>query len=481
MFSSLLATHTRQFEISIYGINRWNSRICLLKKLLILVFLIAAACSVLPDASRAADNQLTMETAIKTALENNPDIRMARTLIKKANASVEKTEAVFWPRVTAFSELSTGDAPSAFLFKTIDQRELPRDIDFNDPGSFTNTEVGIMAGITLYNGGKNRLEKQLAQKNLADRTALALQTENDRIAAVIQMFFTALKAREYTVIARTSVQTVEEQLDMMTVRFRGGSVLKSDVLSLKVRLAEAQKNLVESKNTFDTTMTALATLLGYTPGQSFSLDPDPDSTCKVTFPLSIDQAWALALENRPELHRAKQQIDMARTSVSLAESGYRPRVDLHARWYMDSENFSYHTSKDNYTASLNVAWDLFDGFATRAQIAEAGHELERALEAREKIRMQIYQDVRQAFLQHENAQQRLLVARSSVDMAEESLHIVKKRYDGGAEPITRYLEAELDRTRAGINKAAAFYDGKMAKIEIVRAIGTLSRLWSQEK
>ena len=450
------------------------------KNILILVFLISATSSVLPDVSRAEDHLLTLETAISTALENNPDIRMTRTLIKKAEASVKKTEAVFWPRVTAFSELSAGDAPSAFLFKTIDQRKLPPDIDFNDPGSFTNTEVGIMAGISLYNGGKNRLEKQLAQKKLADRTALALQTENDRIAAVIQMFFTALKAREYTLIARTSVQTVEEQLDMMTVRFRGGSVLKSDILSLKVRLAEAKKNMVESKNTFATTLTALATLLGHTPGHSFSLDPDPDSTCVVSFPVSIDQAWALALEKRPELHRAKQQIDMARTAVSLAASGYRPRVDLQARWYMDSDDLSYNRSNDNYTASLNFAWNLFDGFATRAQIAEARHELERALEARKKIRMQIYQDVKQAYLQHENAQQRLLVARSSVEMAEASLHIVKKRYNGGAEPVTRYLEAELDRTRAGINKAAAFYDGKTAKIEIARAIGTLSALWSEE-
>ncbi|MCA1785569.1 MAG: TolC family protein, partial [Desulfobacteraceae bacterium] len=396
------------------------------KNILILVLLIAVTGSALPDVSRAGDILLTMETAITTALKNNPDIRMARILIKKAQASVKKTEAVFWPKVTAFSELSAGDAPSAFLFKTIDQRELPPGIDFNDPGSFTNTEVGIMAGISLYNGGKNRLEKQLAQKKLADQTALALQTENDRIAAVIQMFFTALKAREYTIIARTSVQTVEEQLDMMTVRFRGGSVLKSDILSLKVRLAEAKKNLVESENTLATTMTALATLLGHTPGHSFSLDPDPDSNCKVSFPVSIDHAWALALEKRPELHRAEQQIDMARTAVSLAASGYRPRVDLQARWYMDSDDLSYNRSNDNYTASLNFAWNLFDGFATRAQIAEARHELERALEARKKIRMQIYQDVKQAYLQHENAQQRLLVARSSVEMAEESLHIVKK-------------------------------------------------------
>ena len=163
------------------GTRPTSNQNTLQKSMLILVFFIAAAASVLSDVSRAADNLLTMETAIVAALENNPDIRMARILIKKAEASVKKTEAVFWPRVTAFSELSAGDAPSAFLFKTIDQRELPPDVNFNDPGSFTNTEIGIMAGISLYNGGKNRLEKQLAQKKLADQTALALQTENDRI------------------------------------------------------------------------------------------------------------------------------------------------------------------------------------------------------------------------------------------------------------------------------------------------------------
>ena len=88
-----------------------------LKNAVIFVFLIVATCSTLPDVSRAEDTLLTLETAITNALENNPDIRMARTLIKKAQASVKKTEAVFWPRVTAFSELSAGDAPSAYLFK----------------------------------------------------------------------------------------------------------------------------------------------------------------------------------------------------------------------------------------------------------------------------------------------------------------------------------------------------------------------------
>ena len=66
-------------------------------------------------------------------------------------------------------------------------------------------------------------------------------------------------------------------------------------------------------------------------------------------------------------------------------------------------------------------------------------------------------------------------------MAEESLGLVKKRYEGGSVPVTRYLETELARNKAEINRAAAFYDKKIAKSEIARAMGILSQIWKEER
>ena len=55
---------------------------------------------------------LTVEDAIKTALAQNPDIGMARASVNIAEEALQKTDALFKPRVTIFSEVSTGDPPS---------------------------------------------------------------------------------------------------------------------------------------------------------------------------------------------------------------------------------------------------------------------------------------------------------------------------------------------------------------------------------
>ncbi|MBF0573700.1 MAG: TolC family protein, partial [Desulfamplus sp.] len=89
----------------------------------------------------------------------------------------------------------------------------------------------------------------------------------------------------------------------------------------------------------------------------------------------------------------------------------------------------------------------------------------------------IHQDVRGAYLNHEDAMQRLNVAGKSVEMAGESLMLIKQRYEGGSDSITRYLEAELARNRAMINKAAAFYDEKIALSDIAKSMGILSAIW----
>jgi hypothetical protein len=68
--------------------------------------------------------------------------------------------------MNVYTEYLQGDAPSAYLFKTIDQRKLPPGTDFNDPGWFENFESGVSAGINLYSGGRDRLNREMAKTGL---------------------------------------------------------------------------------------------------------------------------------------------------------------------------------------------------------------------------------------------------------------------------------------------------------------------------
>lgn len=427
----------------------------------------------------SGSNLLTIEGAIKIALAQNPDIGMARDAVRISEEALKRTDAPFKPRLTLFSEISTGDAPSAYLFKTIDQRALPPNTNFNDPGTFTDIEGGLNVNMNLYRGGIDSLNTRVAQSDLREKRATTEQTENMVVSSAIKLFFSVLKAQEYVTIAKQSVETIQEQVRIMKIRFQGGGVLKSDLLSLEVRLAESKKDLVESQNLYITTVTAFNVLLGNRPEDDIELARD--CQCPATFPATYQEAVVIAMEKRPEILQSREMIQKARLTLKKADATYLPNVDLNGRWYIGSDDLKMNGGSDNYTAAVTMNWDLYTGNTTQSDIIMAKHGLTLSLKNLDKAELMIHQDVRQAYLNHENALQRLDVAGKSVEMADESLMLVKQRYEGGSDSVTRYLEAELARNRAMINSASAFYDEKIALSDIAKAMGILSTIWKQER
>ena len=420
---------------------------------------------------------VSIEEAILMALKTNPDISMVAQEVKMAEASLKKTESLFLPRISVYSEYSTGDAPSAYLFKTIDQRDLPPGLNFNTPGSFTNLETGVVATWNIYKGGVDTLNAKIAQSVVSNTSAGLKDIKNKIVASVIQLFFSVLKAEEYVSITGQSVETVAEQLRIMGIRFEGGGVLKSDLLSLQVRLAEAKKDLVQAKNMYTTTLTAFNRVLGKTLDDNLILSRTCE--CPVTFPKSCEEAIILAMEKRPEIIQAKERLKMARMALEKAGAGYLPRIDFNARYYIDDKDLGYDIKNDNYTAAVTMNWDIYTGMSTKADLSRARHGLKGAEQFYRKVELDIIQDVRNAYLNLEDAVQRFEVSKSSVALADESLSLVKSRYEGGSAPVTRYLEAELARSRASMNKTAAFYDQKIALSGIGRSLGMLSQIWSK--
>ncbi len=420
---------------------------------------------------------LTIEEAVQISLEQNPDIAMVRNNVRIAREALERTDALFRPHISFYTEVSTGDAPSAYLVKSIDQRDLPPDVIFNDPGIFNNIETGLHLSLNLYKGGIDSLTVRMARSDIREKRAVTEQTENLIISSVIRLFFSVLKAQEYIDIARQSVDTVQEQARIMNVRFKGGGVLKSDLLSLEVRLADAKKDLLHSKNIYSITLSALNVLLGRNPDNIMKLAESCE--CPISFPGSYQEAVVIAMEKRPEVLKAREMLQQAGFELKKAGAGYLPRVDLNAKWYLDSDTLKLNASNNNYTAAVVMNWDIYTGQSTESDLAMAEYAMEFARKNMKKTELAIYQDVKRAYLNHEDALQRIEVAGKSVEMADESLSLIKQRYEGGSEPVTRYLEAELARNRSRMNGAAAFYDEKITLSNIAVSMGILSRIWKQ--
>ena len=416
---------------------------------------------------------LNLAQVIDIAISNNPNLQQATHRMAKAKAMKSLADTAFWPMVGFYTEYTQGDAPSAYLFKTIDQRQLPPNVNFNDPGWFENYESGLQARMNLFNGGRDYLGLQMAKQGLdiseLDRQSVA----NELTAQVITAFYDVLAAEDFVAIAETSVDTVSEQLRIMQVQYEGGGALKSDVLSLKVRLAQAKEALVQSRNRYKLAKAALANLMGMDPAE-FTKKKDllvKSSAPPIQVPDTYEDGILHALSHRPELEKVRKQLVKSRMGLDAAKTNYLPSIDLMGKYYVDDPSMDYDRDRENWTAGVMFNWDLFTGFSTQARVGKADAMVKEMLAADRQATLGIKLDVKNAYLNREAAQARYEVAASSVDSAEASYQLVKEHYKGGAVTITRYLEAELDRNRARIRSTAAFYDQIKADADLARAIG----------
>jgi len=417
----------------------------------------------------AVNSSLTLKDVLVIARANNPDLLMALARIERARALLNKSTVPFYPQVKLYTEYIHGDAPSAYLFKAIDQRKLPPDANFNDPGWFENFESGVSAGINLYSGGKDRLGRKMAETGVTISQMDRDSIENQVMAAAIGAYYDILAAANFTRVAQESVETTRSQLRIMQVRFQSGGALKTDLLSLEVRMAETEEILVQSRNRERLAKAALAEILGVEPEVYFGIVDAKEYA--IDIPDDPFAALDYALVHRPELDSVRQKLRQSRMALDAARAGYLPQLDFMTRYYVDDPEMRYSSDRENWTAGLYLNWNIFDGFATQSDRAEALSRLQEAMAADRKTLLAVKFDVKKAYINLEETRQRLNVATSNVETARETYELVKRQYEGGSADITRYLEAELAYSRARMRKTTAYFDREKARAQIARAIG----------
>jgi outer membrane protein TolC len=425
-----------------------------------------------PPLQRIPEGPLALEDAIRIAVANNPDRQMAVARIQQSEALLQKTEAAFYPSLAFYTEYLGGNAPSAYLFKKLDQRQFSLAGDLNNPGTWHNFESGLNARWNLFSGGRDLLNREMTATG---RDISRLDSEaviNAVAASVIQSYYNYLTADAFLAIARQSAATVEDQLRVMQVRYDEGAALKSDLLSLRVRRAEAQEEEARSRNRRELARAALATIMGS--GTDTPLEPDKNATTSLDVPEHFDAGLAYALANRPEVRSVHEKVRQSRMAVDQARTGYIPSIDAFGKLYYDDEDMDYNWDDDNWTAGILFNWELFRGFGTRAQEKEAQAIFEAMLQQDRKATLAVELEVKSAYLALDEANARLEVARSRVANADETLVLVRRQYESGAATITRYLEAELARSQAQMSQAAALYDREKALADIARSIGHLA-------
>ena len=166
-------------------------------------------------------------------------------------------------------------------------------------------------------------------------------------------------------------------------------------------------------------------------------------------------------------------MDLAHTQMDAAHSAMLPQVSFHGGFEADRQRFVTRGGA-NWLASINVKWNLFNGFSDKAHVAEASEWLERAKADEQRTGSSIRLQVRRSYADLRAAQQRIEVANAAVAEAEESLRITRNRYEAGFANVTDLLRNETAVLESKTRYLAAIHDQRIAATMLEYSAGRLS-------
>ncbi|MEO0056089.1 MAG: hypothetical protein RLZZ50_2036 [Verrucomicrobiota bacterium] len=407
----------------------------------------------------AVPDSLTLDQALRYALENNFAIRQARERLKEQEGLIVEVRAEALPGVSAAGRYSRDDE------------------DLITAGrGYQDWTIGVYVRQTIYRGGGVRAALDAA-KTTREASVLELQgVVDDVMLAVRTRFADVLLARERISVQEQSVALLKEQLQTVRNRFEAGSVSQFEVLTAEVALANAQPELINARNAYRIAIDELRSVLGYRSDSGSDLQKVPAFDGVLEYkPVSYDLAASIAAarERRPELLRLEQLRRARESAVTVARSGYLPSlavvVGYEGRKLATSNAFS--DTRDGWTAGVEGSWAIFDGARTRGQVAQARARLNQARLGVSEQLLDLEVEVRRALSSLQEAGELAEAAGKVVEQATEALRLADVRFRNGAATQLDVLQARVALTEAQLNKLEANYRHTVALAAVRRAIG----------
>lgn len=415
---------------------------------------------------------LTLSQAVEIALTRNPLTRATAAGRELADAQLAGARATRWPLLQVSESVTTSNNPVFVFGSLLEQGRFGANnfllSSLNNPDPLTNFRAGLSVRVPLFDQRQTsaRIDRaKLGQQQAdQDRELVAQRIRYE----VLKSYYGVLLAQSRVVVADEAIQNATADLKRIKDRFETGFVVRSDLLSAEVQLAEFRQQKIQAIGELATAQAALNTVLGLPANSSHTIT---DQLSERLFNIETqDELIRLAVEQRPEYARAMLAVRGNARQVRGARDEVLPRVDAFAN--LGASGRSPVTGSSDYTVGVSVTLNIFDaGRKARINEARATEAIARA--ELEHLANQISFEVVRAYQQFVSARERLQVAAQTDEQASEVLRIVQDRYREGITTITEVLRAQLALVRARTDVLTARHDHYVAYANVLLATGRL--------
>jgi cobalt-zinc-cadmium efflux system outer membrane protein len=369
-----------------------------------------------PSAAQIGVTRITIEDALRLALQHNHALLAARTTILQNQA--QETTANLRP-----NPVLSWDAQFLPIFQ-------PKQFSADYINTQAQFDLGL--GYSFERGGK-RQHRLLAARDTTAVTRWQV-TDNERQLAfnTSQQFVAVLLAQSMIDLADENLQSFQKTVDISNTRYQAGDMSEGDLLKIKLQLLQFQSDISTAKLAKVQALAALRQLLGYeSVPDLFDVEGELDYQ---PVRAGLDDLKALALRTRPDLQAAQRGVVAARSQASLAVAN--GKRDLGA-----SFNYSHVAATNTGAFFFNLQLPIFD--RNQGEIARTRYAITQSQELANESSQQVLTDVVDAYAALRSNDEIVQLYRGGyVDQAKQSRDISEYAYRRGAASLLDFLDSE---------------------------------------
>ncbi|WP_249137164.1 TolC family outer membrane protein [Bradyrhizobium tropiciagri] len=415
----------------------------------------ALACALLTCPAARAES---LPEALVKAYQTNPQLNAERARQRATDENVPQALAGYRPQIVA--GLSVG------LQAVRDQ--LPGNVI--QTATLKPWQIGVTVTQTLFNGFKTANSVRVAELQVqSGREALRNVGQGVLLDAVTA--YTNVLANQTLVEAqRSNVAFLKETQAITQRRLNAGDVTPTDTAQAEARLNRGLADLNAAEVNFAISQATYAQVIGNPPSQL-----RPAETTDRLLPRSREDAIALSLREHPAVTAAGFDVDVASTSIRVAESSLMPNVSVQGSVSRarDTDTTLGSFGTDQASVIGQITQPIYDGGTAASQTRQAKEVAAQSRLVLDQVRNQAKTAVVSAWVANEGAKIAVSASESEVKAAEVALAGVQKEAAGGQRTTVDVLNAQQDLITARARLIGAQRDRVIASYTLLSAVGRL--------
>jgi adhesin transport system outer membrane protein len=394
--------------------------------------------SAIPEVENQPDitlSNITLEQILRIASETHPSIAQRLSEQGASDYSVTGARWQRWPSVSMSS--SRGPLGSTLTEVQLDQ--------------------------PLWTGGRITANINAAEARAEAARQNVLETRKTIIERAINAYAEAMRLQSRIAIADAAIQDFEQLTAMIDRRVENGISPKADAVNVRARLQQATSERLQLHLQRRNIRTELELLIG----QRFSELVVPQALQPSA--ISLEDAVQITLDNAPELARLNAEERVAEETIAATRSNLSPSLSLRYQRIFGGSTF-YATDQ----LLIGMTYQPGSGLSSLSAISEAEARRTGTTYAREAIRLELMNRVRNLWQQSDSSRRELTVLGDLVASTQEVYASCLRQFPVGRRTWLEVLLARRDATQAQYARSDTQWIGFSAELKLQLITGQLA-------